>query len=78
VAYNVFLRNKGRDLPAGAIYFAASSPGDWGTGQNGSNLTVDRVDIILKPSASVCASSIDLTSFWNGEITIPNVPLTHR
>lgn len=78
LAHNVFLRANGRDLPAGAIYFPAGSPGDWGTGQNGSNLTVDRVDIILKPSASVCASSIDLTSFWNGEITIPNVPLTHR
>ena len=81
LAYNVLLRASGREIPTGSVYFPASSSGgddDYYTGQSCPNLVAKQVDVILRPSASVCASTIDMTSFWNGEITIPGVPLTHR
>jgi hypothetical protein len=80
LAYNVFIRAGGRDLPAGSVYFPASPNGDfsYSTGQSCPYPVANQVDVILKPSASVCASTIDMTSYWNGEITIPNVPVIHR
>jgi hypothetical protein len=33
------------------------------------------VDIVLRPSDSFARQTLDLYSFWNQEVVIPNVPV---
>ncbi|MFI5378053.1 MAG: hypothetical protein ACHRHE_01990 [Tepidisphaerales bacterium] len=71
LAFEVVLRSGQREWPVGQ--FTVSSHGKPAVVMPALSVTwpslnVQRVDIVLRPSAAAAASTVDMTEYWNGEI----------
>lgn len=77
-AFEVFLRAGDKEWPL-SNFAGHPDDGAFSTGVVGSidgfDTTTQRVDIILRPSARVARSTIDLTEIWGQEVVIHDVPV---
>ena len=83
-AWEVWVRHKGQEHKAGTIAVPAGQcAAGWGVGYDVSKAGgppldgVDRVDVILRPSAAAAERTVDLTEFWDGGLEFVDVPLRH-
>jgi hypothetical protein len=77
LAFDMFLRFEGREVPMGSVEFrSAQSSGS----EISTDLDVlrgahpDHVDVILRPSIRAAANTLDITSIWNVEVVLKDVP----
>jgi len=84
LAFDVFFRYAGSEVRAGSVGFSTKSSSEYADQQSNRlhfqfiaamPIPPAWVDIVLRPSDSFARQTLDLYSFWNQEVVIPNVPV---
>ena len=76
LAFEFFIRNKGREYPAGSItYPKASTSASIYTLQDYPKPLPEKVDIIFRSSEAVARHTMDFTQIWKGELVFKDVPI---
>jgi len=72
LAYELWVRTDKQQWKLGGVSFPKGAKNFSAGFQDGHSIP-SRFDVILKPSAAVAESTVDLTSYWNHEIIFRNV-----
>ncbi len=73
LAFKVFMRADGKDQSLGEITIAKGTAMNYGVGGDVKGITSSDVDLVLKPDLETARQTVNLTTFWNGTVTIHHV-----
>jgi hypothetical protein len=75
-AFDVFVRSAGVERRVAAVNMRSGIYSSYSTGANDVPQPLPAsIDVILRGNASIARSTVDMTTFWQNEVTFTNVPI---
>jgi hypothetical protein len=75
LAYKIILRARDREWTGGSMSILSDTRLSFSTGREAKDLSTDRVDVILRPDEATAINSVDVRSYWEGEIVYKDLPI---